>query len=227
MSNLRTNAWENSYSRKENFIFYPKEEVIKFLSRHIKKRVGLNEFIPVLKSNSKLKGLDLGCGIGRQTILFEEFNIEGYGADISSVALKEADKLANFFGYDLTGRFVKLTELALPFDNNFFDFAIADSVLDSMNFGFAQKYMKELNRTVKHFVYLNVICGDSVNSNFSEDVEVTSVHESGTIQSYYTIEKLKQLIINTDFNIHSLQKIAIESLNNQSKNVRFHVVLKK
>lgn len=30
-----------------------------------------------------LKGLDYGCGIGRQTLLLKEFGINAYGIDIS------------------------------------------------------------------------------------------------------------------------------------------------
>jgi len=174
-----------------------------------------------------LRGLDLGCGIGRQTILFEEFGIEGYGVDISSIALDEAVKLAKHFGYDLTKRFVQLKEITLPFDDNFFDLAISDSVLDSMDFSFAKKYMQELNRTVKHFLYLNLICGDNINDGFSGDVEVNSKHEKGTIQSYYSVERIEQLIVDTEFKIISLQKKSIESLDKPYKSIRFHVILKK
>jgi len=38
-------AWEESYRRGDNFVFYPHEEVIRFVSKYIRKRVGLNEFV--------------------------------------------------------------------------------------------------------------------------------------------------------------------------------------
>jgi len=226
MNILRTQEWEDSYSRKENFIFYPKEEVVKFLNRYIRKKTGLNKFVSHLKSKNKLRALDLGCGIGRQTILFEEFNIEGYGVDISEVALTEAKKLAEYFGYDLSERLIQLKEVALPFEDNFFDFAISDSVLDSMEFSFAQEYMRELNRTVKKFLYLNLISGDSVSID-SGDVEVTNTYEQGTIQSYYSLERVQQLIADTEFQIASLHKIIYESLTDKKYTVRLHIVLTK
>jgi hypothetical protein len=44
MDNLKTNEWDASYNREENYIFYPKEEVVKFLNRFIKKKTGVNTF---------------------------------------------------------------------------------------------------------------------------------------------------------------------------------------
>ena len=37
--------WEASYSRGENFIYYPKEEIVKFLNRFIKKKFHLINII--------------------------------------------------------------------------------------------------------------------------------------------------------------------------------------
>ena len=42
------------------------------------------------KKRRKLKGLDYGCGIGRNTVLMEEFNIESKGVDISQEAIEKA-----------------------------------------------------------------------------------------------------------------------------------------
>lgn len=81
MEEIFKNEWEESYKRHENFIFYPHDEVVKFLNRFVRKRIDIDEFIDILPM--PLKGLDFGCGIGRQTILMEEFGIEAYGIDIS------------------------------------------------------------------------------------------------------------------------------------------------
>ena len=45
--------WEESYDRYENFIFYPKEEYVKFLNRFVRKRIGINEFAQVLDFGKK------------------------------------------------------------------------------------------------------------------------------------------------------------------------------
>jgi len=156
-----TNKWEASYRKKENFIYYPKEEVVKFLNRFVRKRTGVDSFKDIIGTN--LKGLDLGCGIGRQTILLEEFNIEAYGLDISETAISQARKLAQHFGY--TPVFQVLQQDHIPFNDNFFNVAICDSVLDSMPFHTAQEYMRELDRTVTDFLYVSLFAGGGGGGN--------------------------------------------------------------
>ncbi len=36
--------WEDSYKRQENYMFYPKEETVKFINRFIRKRTGFNSY---------------------------------------------------------------------------------------------------------------------------------------------------------------------------------------
>jgi ubiquinone/menaquinone biosynthesis C-methylase UbiE len=198
---INQEKWDESYSRNENLIFYPKEEVIKFLNRFIKKRKGTTSFENLILIDSKLKALDLGCGIGRQTILFEEFGIEGYGVDISSVAITEAKKLSENMGFELNDRFQVLDKVEIPFDNLFFDFAISDSVLDSMEFTFAKKYLNELDRVVKQYVYISLIASIKLpdGSDFDGEIIVNETHENGTIQSFFTPSKIQELLSETSF----------------------------
>lgn len=49
-TNLKS-EWEDSYSKRDNYLFHPHEEVIRFVSKYIRKRVGLSQFVtlcPVL-----------------------------------------------------------------------------------------------------------------------------------------------------------------------------------
>lgn len=43
MDNNRA-EWNSSYENRDNFVFYPHEEIIRFVSKYIRKRVGLDEF---------------------------------------------------------------------------------------------------------------------------------------------------------------------------------------
>lgn len=112
MADIRKQLWEKSYERFENFILYPKEEVVKFLNRFVRKKT-LDGFIDILQSKNNYRGLDLGCGIGRNTILLGEFGLEAYGIDISETAIRYAEKLLTKFigerGKD------KITEIMVNF----------------------------------------------------------------------------------------------------------------
>ncbi len=36
--------WNSSYKNKDNYLFVPNEEVVRFISKYIKKRIGINKF---------------------------------------------------------------------------------------------------------------------------------------------------------------------------------------
>ena len=86
---LKIKEWDKSYLNKQNYVFYPHEEVIRFFAKHIVKKRGFNEFEYLNNSKNK-KILDLGCGIGRHVIFSHEMGLDAYGIDISSVAIKFA-----------------------------------------------------------------------------------------------------------------------------------------
>jgi ubiquinone/menaquinone biosynthesis C-methylase UbiE len=229
MEDNKKEKWESSYSRKENFIYYPKEQVVKFLNRFVRKKSGYNSFTQLLNPENSLKGLDLGCGIGRQTVLLEEFGIDSYGLDISSVALTEAVYLAKHLGFEMKDKFILLTDNKLPFDDDYFDVAISDSVLDSMEYKFAKIYMAELNRTVKNYVYISLISDKSFNTSEdnTKDVVVDDLHEEGTIQSYYNVPRINDLISGTTFKIKALNLITEDNLLTEGTTSRYHIVLSK
>ena len=39
MFDTKKEKWEESYGRGENFMYYPKEETVKFLNRFVKKKI--------------------------------------------------------------------------------------------------------------------------------------------------------------------------------------------
>jgi SAM-dependent methyltransferase len=89
MDNSFKEQWEKSYKNKDNFVFYPNEEVIRFTSKYIRKRVGLNEFVDVHNYSDNPKVLDLGCGIGRHIIYGLDMKLDMYGIDLSEVAIDQ------------------------------------------------------------------------------------------------------------------------------------------
>ena len=64
-----SSIWDESYLRLENHVFYPCEEIVRFVSRHLRRRVGLDKIIDVLPNAEGSRVIDIGCGIGRN-ILF-------------------------------------------------------------------------------------------------------------------------------------------------------------
>lgn len=120
----KKNEWDSSYKRGENFIWYPENDMVRFISKYFVKRTGIEvlKYSENYRSSDQLTGLDFGCGIGRGVFLMDEFNINAYGIDISESALELAKSLAVHKGKSsLLDRFYLSDGTSeLPFKDDFF-----------------------------------------------------------------------------------------------------------
>lgn len=230
LQDILKTKWEESYQRGENFIFYPKEEIVKFLNRFVRKRTGVDTFTDILDFKNTIRGLDYGCGIGRLTILMREFGIDAYGIDIASPALAVAKDLAVKLGSpELQDRFSHFDGGSIPFEDNFFDITISEGVLDSMSFELAKRNLKEIGRVTKQLAFVSLISGDTseYHREFCEEKVVQTEHEIGTVQSYFNWSKIQELIAGTNFIIDWCNLVTEESVISHYKYGRYYVVLKK
>jgi len=224
-------AWEQSYARQENYIFYPKEEVVKFLNRFVRKRTGYSSFADKLDFGQTVRGLDLGCGIGRQTILMAEFGLEAYGVDLSENAVAEAQTLAQRMGYPAPHTHFQAIagDGPLPFGDNYFDIAISDCVLDSMPFELAVRALSEMHRTTKGLAFISLISGDdhTHHPEFAADEVVEEAHEKGTIQSYYNWTRVLELTRQAGYTVHWARIVHETGLTQRFRYGRYYLVLRK
>ena len=235
MSNIKKEAWEKSFLKGENFIYYPKEETVRFINRFVKKKKSLKEYVQLIDSSQNLRALDFGCGIGRITILLHEFEIEGYGIDISKNAILESLELAKHFGFNLENYFQVFDGNKIPFEGNYFDFTISEGVLDSMNFDLAKKLVKEIDRVTKKYLFLSLMSAENSNvfsqiknkSLFDGELEVLEAHEKGTIQSLFSKKKIVELIKNTNFKIKWCELHKVKEYKNKYEHGRWYLVLSK
>lgn len=213
MSDERRDRWEESYARGENFVFEAKDEFIRFLSRHVRKRTDLRGFQDVLKPSegkTRLRALDYGCGIGSQALfLAKKFDIDAVGVDVSTEAIKFARKLEADTESDFEASCVFQVldgTQCVPVDDLAFDISVCDAVLDSMTFDLARESMSELARVTKRYIFFSVISGHELgDENFDTEITVSHAHEKGTIQSYFTVSKIKRLIQDLGFELKTLQ----------------------
>lgn len=222
--------WENSYQNRDNYVFAPHEEVVRFVSKYIKKRIGYDDFITIYPTSDKPKILDLGCGIGRHVIFASKMGLDGYGIDLSEHAIATARDWADRENVPTEGRVVQGDITSLPWDNGTFQFVISHGVLDSMYFAIAQKAVKEVHRVLEQdgLFYCDLVSGDdSAHSReYAGEEVVESSHEKGTVQSYYNFSKINELI-KSKFEIVEAVLIKRENILSGHSNTRYHLVLKK
>lgn len=230
MDNLKINEWDNSYQKKDNFIFFPNEEVIRFVSKYIKKRVGFNDFINQSENSYNAKVLDFGCGMGRHIKLLDEFELNGYGFDLSEEAIKNAKVIFKQQNLEkLSDKIIIASITNLPYQDNFFDFMLSHGVLDSMPFNIAKEGIKELHRCCKPLgkIYFDLI--SDIDSSFIDncyDKEVQDNHEKGTIQSYYDENRINELIKDL-FKIKELKLNINKNLLTRQQSARYSVIVEK
>jgi ubiquinone/menaquinone biosynthesis C-methylase UbiE len=226
------NDWDKSYDNRDNFVFYPHEEVIRFISKFIRKKIGLTDFIDVatdIEKGGRL--LDLGCGIGRHVIYCHEMGLESYGIDLSSTAVNVALDWGRNSGLLEVEQKIRQGDIRqLPWENNFFRYAVSHGVLDSMPFGIARTACIELARVmhVGGLFYCDLISGDDSQHSreFSGEEVVQTAHEQGTIQLYFNLGKIQSMIQDA-FEIIDCNLVRRENILRGGYTSRYHLVLRR
>ena len=155
---MMSQNWDIRFENGENMLFYPSEVFVKFLNRYIKKRIGFDKFESVLAAQDGIRGLDFGCGSGRQSVLMAEFGIEAYGVDISQRAIEISEQMADYF--DKKVNFSVYDGKNLEFPDEFFDFtACLGGVLNCIPKSQLENIAKELQRITKTYICVSYIQG--------------------------------------------------------------------
>jgi ubiquinone/menaquinone biosynthesis C-methylase UbiE len=231
LMNNRLKEWDKSYENKDNYLFSPHEEVVRFMSRFVRKRIGLNTFLDMSLLESDSKFLDLGCGIGRHVIYCYEMGLEAYGIDLSETAISVARDWGSKQGIPLVEKILVQGDIcALPFSDQFFRYAISHAVLDSMPFEMARVAVAELARVMQPggIFYCDLIAGDDSGHSmeFAGEEIIETLHENSTIQSYFDVNKIEYLF-KDQFKIQDLHIVRRENLLSGSYTSRYHVVVER
>ena len=226
----RKDAWDRSYERGDNLVFYPHEEVIRFVSRKIRKRTGVASFRDVVPDVGGVRVLDLGCGIGRHVKYLHEMGLAAYGCDLSDAAIAAAKRWATAWmpDGDAEATFVQCDARSLPWPDGFFTHAVSHGVLDSMPFDVARDACLDLARAMVPggLFYCDLISGDdSAHAReFAGEEAVTAQHEEGTIQSYFNLARIHALVDGA-FAVEECLLIRNEDVHTGRFHSRYHLVL--
>ena len=226
------NEWNKSYDNRDNFLFYPHEEVIRFVSKFIRKKIGLADFHDVaLDVCGGRRVLDLGCGIGRHVIYCHDMGLEAYGIDLSDVAVTVACKWCKQIGLPESEQRIRQGDIRhLPWEDKFFRYAISHGVLDSVPFEIARATCFELARVmpIGGLFYCDLISGDDSQHarEFSGEEIVHTAHEEGTVQLYFNLAKIQSMIQDV-FEIGECNLIRRENVLRGGYTSRYHLILKR
>ena len=236
--------WDLSYKNLDNLLFYPNENVVKFLNKFINRKIKLK----TKKSNKYF--IDLGCGAGRHIKYLVESGYKCIGIDFSSTALQQAKNMLDYQDIDKSRyKLLNCNSTSIPLKNNSIDYVISDGSLDSMPSQEIVRTVNEIYRVIKKgcLFYVNLIGKGSNNHQSgrfinSYDFLITSEHEKNTIQSYFTEKRIKKIFKNfkTLYSYTVTEKvknkayfktlhgyIPTEKVKNKVLSFRYHLILKK
>jgi len=165
--------WEYHYSENLKYVrWWPDSIAIKFFGR-LSKNMNL----------SGKKALDIGCGGGKDLLLFCEMGMKAYGIEISEAAIKVA---CNYLKHWNESSEIKLYNgKDIPYPNEYFDFAISMGVLDHMLFSHALKLIKEIHRVLKSGGYICASLHSIYDSNYGKGRQIeknTYIIEKGDFE---------------------------------------------
>ena len=219
-------AWNAAYERGDNFVFYPHEEILRFISRNIRKRTGFNSFHDHITDAAGLPMLDVGCGIGRHLAMALDFGLTPYGFDLSQTAVNTARAwLADRGISNPHAHAIAADITSLPWDNDFFGCAVSHGVLDSMPFEVACAGIAEVARVLRPgaLFYCDLVAGTP------RDETVQTPHEQGTVQSYFDEARIAKLCAGSfeiDENIR-IDRIDCGTGGTNTSISRWHLTLRK
>jgi len=147
MKNNIDQYYTDFHKKRLNIHCYPSEFLI---------RTMLGSY-PNLKLGQQYEGaniLDLGCGDGRNMILFNNLKANIYGVEITQeICDGVSQRMENFFGITTDIRVGRNSNI--PFDDSFFDYVVASSSMYYVDEGQSfETTLKELNRVIKPNGYL-------------------------------------------------------------------------
>ncbi len=223
--------WNASYARGGNVCFYPHEEIIRFVNKFVRKRDGADTFHNIMQLSDdaweRFRSLDLGCGMGRHVKFLDEFHLNPYGIDLSDTAVDYGKQWFRATGhFDLCDRLIVGSVAALPFENDSFHICVSHGVLDSMPRETAEAGLREAMRVLCRggLMYFDLIM-DSQQGNLDQVVD--SGYEKDTIQSYFTIESIYELIAQASANLKELKVIEWKDERGSVCSQRAHLIVEK
>lgn len=187
------------------------------------------------KSQGKDVFLDLGCGLGRHTILFAKNDFNVLAFDLSEDALKRTKSWAE----ELNLSNIKFSQgdmLNLPYEDSSVDCILCRNVISHTDTEGMKKIINEINRVLKSDGECYLTLGSKESWGFKQDwpvvdentkIRIEDGPENGVPHFYADYELIKKLF--KDYKIESIKQIEnfYESEEKSYNSYHFHLLIRK
>ena len=183
------------------------------------------------KRQNKSDFLDLGCGLGRHTILFAQNDFNTYAFDLSEEAVKRTKDWANKLNLKIDYKIGDMLEL--PYKNETFDCILCRNVISHTDTNGMRKIVEELKRVLKSDGECYLTLGSKNTWGWKQDwpqvdnntkIRIEDGPENGIPHFYADYNLIKELF--KDFTIENIYEIQ-DFYEKGSSSYHFHVLIKK
>lgn len=217
-------AWDASYKRHENTLFYPSEGVVAFVNKNIRRRIGAAKFSREFESPPYV--LDLGSGAGRHLRFLCENGLYPIGVELSSEACLQARAVlddAGFSGYEIHN----CDGGQIPIGDSSVEYAISVATFDSMRRVDAERCASEVRRVLKKggLFYADLIsdtCRRSGMELSDGEYLIDEAHEQGTVQLFFNPTSIREIF--GAFKLNSLRLTQVLDESGQTLSARWACV---
>lgn len=187
------------------------------------------------KSSGKKNFLDLGCGLGRHTVMFASNDFNVYAFDISEEAIKKTRECAT--SLDLSVNYKIGDMLSLPYEDGSMDFILCRNVISHSDTSGVKQIISEIKRVLTTDGECYLTLGSKETWGFKQEdwplvdpntrIRMEEGPEYGTPHFYADYDLIMELF--SDFKIELINHIE-DFYNNDGKtysSYHYHVLIKK
>jgi len=188
-------GWDKVYSEGFMTMWYPNEDIIRFCSRLIRKRLTHDRY-EIKRPVERV--LDLGCGNGRHAIYFARQGLKAAGIDVSEQAIEWAKDWALLEGLEVDFRVGDIEHL--PYEDHSFDAVVSHGVLDHVPMQTAKRAAEEVQRVLRPggLFYCDLRSTEDFEYGIGEEAApntfvVGEGYEKGLVQHFFSPDETKAL----------------------------------
>ena len=134
---VTSEVWDKQYRERGYFIKYPDENLIRFMAKHFYN----------VPDRKKIKILDLGSGVGRNTIYLAKEGYIAFGVEATDSGIEISKKMREIEGINAIFKKGNLTKI--PFPEKYFDAVVDIQAIQHNTYEEIKKILQEIKRVLK------------------------------------------------------------------------------
>lgn len=187
------------------------------------------------KKQMKKDFLDLGCGIGRHTILFAQNGFNTYAFDLSEEAVNATKKWAEELNLNVDYKIGDM--LNLPYEDNSFDCILCRNVISHTDTKGVERIIKEINRVLREDGECYLTLGSKSSPAFNNKdfpivdentkIRVEDGPENGIPHFYADYDLIQELFKDNIIELVEHIEDFFEEKGKTSSSYHYHLLIKK